>query len=144
MQARRGPGQFQWNAGGWFGSQLGGTVWMLVAGAMFIPQPRVAAGVLALCFVIPNAVGCWLWSRRDRLAPYPSIQWLIIVMGVFAAIAFVTFHQSGPLMYLDFQPSPFPKTLYWLLLVFPAMMLMFHLNERGARTRRKETEQETT
>ena len=144
MQPRTGPGQFQWNAGGWFGSQLGGTAWMLVAGLMFIPQSLVSAGVLMACFAIANAVACRMWLRRDRLAPYPSIQWLIVVMGVVAAIAFVTVDRSGPLMYLDLEPSPFPKTLYWYLLIFPAMMLMFHFIEREGRKRRARTERETT
>ena len=144
MQPQKGPGQFQWNAGGWFGSQLGGTVWMLVAGVMFLPQSLVSATVLIACFAIANAVGCRLWLRRDRLAPYPSIQRLLAVMAVFFVVAFVAFDQTGPLMYLNLEPTPFPKNLYWLLLMLPAIMLMFHFIEREARKRREKTERETT
>ena len=41
-----GPGQFQWNTGGWFGGQLGGTLWILVGAAtlilMLATEPRLA------------------------------------------------------------------------------------------------------
>ena len=48
-QAKRGTGTFQWNAGGWFGGQIGGTAWMLVAGVLGL--------AILVCFLIPNVVG---------------------------------------------------------------------------------------
>jgi hypothetical protein len=29
---------FYWNAGGWFGGQIGGTVWLLICGLVFFAK----------------------------------------------------------------------------------------------------------
>ena len=47
--SRTGSGQFQWNPGGWFGSQLGGTIWMLILGVMMLVRlPLLGAIALLL------------------------------------------------------------------------------------------------
>jgi hypothetical protein len=67
-----------WSAGGWIGSQLGATLWMLVAGiAASTRAPAAGLGVLALC-AAANGVGLWLWRRR-ALAFHASVQTLLAV-----------------------------------------------------------------
>lgn len=83
---RPGPGAFQWNWGGWFGSQLGGSLWLL-GGALFIRDAPGVTGVWAAAFVAVNVVGTTLWRRRDRIAPFPAILALLIICFVAAAAA---------------------------------------------------------
>ena len=59
-QPMTGPGIFQWNTGGWFGAQLGGTVWMLLAAIWMAPLNPWLAVLWLLCFAVVNAVGAWL------------------------------------------------------------------------------------
>jgi drug/metabolite transporter (DMT)-like permease len=121
---RREP--LQWNAGGWFGGQLGGTLWLLLLGILLFPKDSVAAAVVLCCFAGANLVGLLLWRRRRTGAAYPATQIMIAACGVasLAALAFLDSRPSSP----DFAPS----VPYWVLLVFPAVMLMFHLQQRQA------------
>lgn len=91
-----GPGQFQWNMGGWFGSQLGGTAWLLVGATVILPQAPWVAVWWACCFALANAVGAGLWMRRDRIPPYPAIQALLATLAVAGLLAIVVLHLFGP------------------------------------------------
>jgi hypothetical protein len=93
--ARPGPGAFQWSQGAWFGSQIGGTAWLL-AGVVQAPSPVPGLRLVWLtAFLLVNAVGLTLWWRRDRLAPFPALMILLascalaatVVLGVTAWFA---------------------------------------------------------
>ena len=62
----------QWNLGGWLGGQLGGSVWMLVAGLLSLSEDPIAAATVIVLFVLANFIGTMLWCRRDRLSPNVS------------------------------------------------------------------------
>ena len=133
MTPAKGNGQFQWNAG-WFGGQIGGTAYLIILGiilAFVDPAPGI---IILSCGVIPNIVGCALWKRRDKLAPYPSMQLLMVVIFISTVIAFVTaFHFSRNTEWhfdLDFR-------IAWILLLYPALMLWFHFIEHEGRKRMK-------
>jgi hypothetical protein len=141
-----GPGQFQWNTGGWFGSQLGCTAWMLVGAAVIAPQAPLVAAWWACCFVIANAVGTGLWWRRDRLSPYPAIQALLATVAVAGLLAVVSLHLFGPAdvrlgvgirdgrFVLDHTPGNTLRSGYAALLVgVPVMMAWFAFMERAGR-----------
>jgi hypothetical protein len=117
---------FRWNAGGWFGSQLGGTLWLLLLALLVFPKDALAASVVLACFAGANLVGIWLWRRRQRIAAYPALQGMIAACGVASLIA---------LAFLDSRPeSPgfAPSIPYWVLLIFPAVMVVFLLQRRSA------------
>jgi len=63
----------RWNAGGWFGGQLGGTVWLLLLGILLLGIDVIAALGVLLCFAGANAIGTWLWSRRRRYPLWPPV-----------------------------------------------------------------------
>jgi len=107
---------FKWNKGGWFGAQIGGTCWLLILAVLVSFRDPFTGAIAFACFAVPNLYGWSLWRRRDRLRAYPSIQKLVVVEGVFALSSQVS------------QPS-----MYAVLLVFPLILLQFHLQERGAR-----------
>ena len=125
MKARPGNGQFQWNAGGWFGSQVGATLWLLLVGLRFAGESYHLAALLALCFVVPNVVGTVMWTKRSTLDPYVAIQGLFAVIFVATAAGMVAMDCLGFLG--AFGPrADNPRSLYLLLVLFPILMLSFH------------------
>ena len=74
-----------WNLGGWLGSQVGGTCWMVIAGLLAMRLDTAAGvGVLAL-FAMANAFGLLLWRNRHRLSAYHGVQMLLPVVGLAGA-----------------------------------------------------------
>jgi hypothetical protein len=119
---------FRWKAGVWFGPQLGGTLWLLLLGLVLLPKDALAAAVVLACFAGANIVGLSLWCRRRGSSAYPAIQWMIAACGAASLIA---------LAFLDTRPDSIefaPAIPYWVLLIFPGVMLMLWLQRRpGAR-----------
>ncbi|MCP3903239.1 MAG: ABC transporter ATP-binding protein [Planctomycetes bacterium] len=131
---RVGPGRFQWNQAGWFGAQIGSSLWLLITAAiMFARDWRLGLLTLA-CFLAPNIVGTMLWRRRDRIAPYPAIQIMLATLAGAAVLAVVVLHAADHLQYLD--PRLGSEAWYLALLVIPAMMIAFHAMERAGERRR--------
>jgi hypothetical protein len=127
-----GPGLFQWSTGGWFGTQIGSTLWLPLSAWHLGPLDASLAGFLAGLFLCVNLIGTLLWLRRDRIAPYGALQLLIAVVGLVFLSALVAMDASGRLG--DFEPRlrEHPGVMYGGVAMFPAMMLLFHLRERGA------------
>ena len=124
MEARRGSGQFQWNAGAWFGSQVGSTLWLLLVGLRFAGESYLLAALLALCFVVPNVVCTVMWTKRSTLDPYVAIQGLLAVIFVATVAGMVTMDCLGFLG--AFEPRvDNPRSLYFMLIMFPALMFSF-------------------
>lgn len=115
---------FRWNAGGWFGPQLGGTLWLLLLGLAVLPKDALAAAVVLACFASANLVGLSLWRRRHASSAYPALQRMIAACGAASLIA-VAFLDSRPES-VEFAPA----IPYWLLLIFPGVMLMLWLQRR--------------
>ena len=50
----------KWNLGGWLGSQIGGTCWMVIAGVLAMRYDTAAgAGVLALFGLAAPLTSAW-------------------------------------------------------------------------------------
>lgn len=127
LQGKRGAGAFQWNRGGWFGSQIGATLWLVLLGGVLLVQSRPVGGFLVVCGVMPNLIGLALWRRRQSISPYPAIQILVAVCGFGALAAMLGLRVVGLA-----QPSSEMPSL-WFLLMYPGLMLGFHLQEQAAR-----------
>src|SRR5688572_9898745 len=85
MQSARSPQNpraSHWNAGGWFGSQLGSTAWLFVAAFVLGTESPGSAAVLFGCALAANLIGCVLWSQRARLDPYRASQLLVFVAAL--------------------------------------------------------------
>jgi len=74
-----------WNTNGWFGSQLGGTAWILVAAAIALGHNTWTGLILLVLFLIPNTVGYLLW-RKKKFSCHASIQVLFGLIGLFGLI----------------------------------------------------------
>ena len=132
-----GPGHFRWNKGGWFGSQLGGTAWMLVGSVVLFPPAPEVAGIWIACFAVANGIGSWMWRRRERIRPYPALQSLLLACGVSGLTALVALHVLRPGLQIA---RPFgmdladePRNLVWLIIVVASLMAWFHFLEWNAK-----------
>ncbi len=128
FDGKRGPGRFQWNRGGWFGGQIGSTLWLILLGGSLLMRGRSAGAALLALGLIPNLVGTWLWRHRRTRSPYSALQLLVAVAGACALVGLQVLSRSGlPPASLGL-PSGFG-----LLLIYPGLMVLFHFRERAAR-----------
>ncbi len=136
MQCKRGTGGFQWSTGGWFGAQVGSTCWLLGTAILFFSQAPFLAALWLGCFASVNLVGTAIWMNRGKVDPYRAIQILLLVVFAFTAIAMVSADLFGLLGEIE-QRFKNPRLLYFVLLMFPGLMTMFHFQNR---VKSKETE----
>ena len=121
---------FRWNAGGWFGAQIGATAWIALLGILLLfDAPLLGVLVLALA-IAPNVVGTILWRMRKRIRTYPAVQALIVAAGLAGLMAIVSVDIAGR---IPVRPR---SSAYWSLLVYPFVMVVFHLRNRAARRHR--------
>ena len=127
-----GPLASHWQAGGWFGSQLGGTAWLFVAALVIASQSLTSAAVLLGCGVAVNLVGCLLWVQRARLDPYRALQVLVAATVLAGAAATRWLELRGEFALLD--PRVSPRTMYLLLAVlWLTLATVFAYKRRAAR-----------
>lgn len=128
-----------WQAGGWFGAQVGGTLWLLFL-AVVLAGPHPAAAVVAgMSFVVANLFGWRLWRRRATLSARNAT---LILLGVeFAAglISLIAADVSGALDGVV-QPGPHAAraagpAVYLNLLVFPLVGVVLWNVDRAMRKR---------
>jgi hypothetical protein len=128
---RAGEGTLQWSAGGFFGSQLGATLWIALLGGLLVPlEPLLGLGILALC-LLANALGLGLWRRRATLAPHTAIQLLCLAsLGAAAATLFLL--DAVGISELAEAELGDGRPLWTYLLVYPlVMLLLWWLDRRG-------------
>lgn len=129
---KAGTGRFQWSTGGWFGSQIGSTLWLFILGAVLLNKSTALGLLLLFLFILPNAAGWLLWRERHRIEPYPAIQALLGTIGVSSLFAVVVLDLSGYIAKLEPGMRESPKQAYGYILIFPILMIAFHiLNGRG-------------
>lgn len=127
MQPKFGTGIFQWYNEGWFGGQIGSTCWLLFIA--FRLENKLASIILIACFTLSNLIGTFLWKNRDKIDPYKAMQILLANIFLFTAIAMISMDCIGILKDLD-QRVNNPRSLYLLLLMFPALAVLFHFRNK--------------
>jgi hypothetical protein len=138
-----GPGKFQWNAGGWFGSSLGSSAWMLgTSGCLFACNQQLIAIIPGIGFVAIVLTSIALWNRRNCIYPFSAL------MTILGLIAF-----TNPFVWLIVQtlgsaesksamnwPASSWSTVFAIAIV-PVVMLWFIYLERTAIARDSELTQ---
>ena len=119
-----GKGRFQWNAGGWFGSVIGASLWMLVCSFVLWPHSAKLGVIWLTGFLAINFAGIGLYACRFRLKPYPAIQWLMLVCAVASFGAWTALVILRP----DLLPRLHATAWggYLALLIIPGLMFRFH------------------
>jgi hypothetical protein len=134
--AREGGG-FRWNAGAWFGAQIGSTLWLVILGAALSLRDDSSPGTALIALAVAvNGIGLILWEHRHRMRAYPAIQVLVAVVGCAAFVAFALLDGTSTWGLAGTQASG-ERPPYAVLLIFPAMMAMFALQEHAARRARR-------
>ncbi len=123
---KAGSGKFQWNTGGWFGSQIGSTLWLLLLGVTILNTNVIIGSILLFFFILPNMVGWLIWRERHGIDPYPAIQALLGMIGLSSLFAVIILDLSGYIAKLEPGMRDSPKQVYWYLLFFPVLMIAFH------------------
>lgn len=124
---------FSWNASGWFGSQLGCTLWLLILGSVLLSKDALAAWVCLASFAVLNAWGLHLWRRREQLRAYAGLQRFLLAASVLIALVVVVVNARGA------SVPPAPGALvstylpYWVVAAAPVLMLVFFLLERAGK-----------
>ena len=124
---------FVWNAGGWFGSQLGCTLWLLILGLVLLSKDLLAAWICIAAFMMLNTWGVSLWRRRGQLSAYAAIQRFLLAASLVVAVVVVVINGRGV------SEPPAAGAListslpYWVIGVAPILMGMFFLRQRAAR-----------
>jgi hypothetical protein len=117
----------QWNAGGWFGGQIGATVWMLVATVLAGIRNVPVGLTLLVLFAVPNLIGLALWKGR-RLSCYASTQLLIAVSGVCGLLAIYVLDKANAWAQIQTGAAVSASSTYWLLTaVYGGLLLLFYL-----------------
>ncbi len=126
---------FVWNAGGWFGAQLGSTLWMLILGAAVLRRDATGGLICLGGWAALNAWGAILWSRRGRLAAHAGFQLFLGAASlVFAAVVLAL--RARGLSQHPFAGGAVSTYLpLWVLGLAPCLMLFFYLRERSVRRR---------
>jgi hypothetical protein len=123
---------FEWNAGGWFGAQLGSTAWLFIGGFVLLRGHPASGLALLGCGLAANLLGSLLWMQRRRLSPYRGIQVLVAICCAAGLLAVRWLDLRGELGLLD--PRVGPRSMYVLLLgLLLGLLGLFASLERGAR-----------
>jgi len=119
--------QMQWNLGGWLGAQLGGTVWILVAGILSLWVSVNTAIVVISLFVIANVIGLAIWRRRERFSAYAGIQILLPVLGVVGSATVYVLERSSIYETIQVGGTVSARYTYGVIIfVVAALMLVFY------------------
>ena len=123
--------KLEWNTGGWFGSQLGGTVWILVSAAISIGHDFSTGVILLMLFFVPNIVGLILWRQR-KLTCYHSLQIVFALCGFFGLVAIFVLDRNG--LWLEIQKGgAISKEAGYLLLTITVLAIMARFHSRFGR-----------
>jgi hypothetical protein len=85
-----------WNAGAWFGSQIGATLWLAISAFVLAYRgARALAAVVFGLFLLANAVGAWLWRTRERRPIGSGFGILVVTFWVSGLAAIVAIDRAG-------------------------------------------------
>jgi len=116
-----------WNNGGWFGSQIGGTAWILIAGILSAFKDIDTGLIVLAVFAVPNIIGLFLWRNRNSISCYQATQLLIPLMGGFGILAVYMLDKRGLWYVIQSGGIVSANTMYlMLMIVVLALMLMFY------------------
>ena len=130
--------QMQWNIGGWLGGQLGGSVWMLVAGLLSFSEDPLAASTVIVLFALANLIGTMLWRRRERLSPYAAIQMLLPMLGIFGLAAVSVLDRAGVYETIQIGGTISAQATYSAIVLVVALLMLIFYFRFGRRSPKKD------
>ncbi len=126
-----------WNAGGWFGGQVGATLWMLVAGILTAVRDLTTGLIVVCLFVSANVVGLFLWVSR-KLSCYASTQIMVGFSGICGLSTVLILDRANGWEQIQSGGQISADSSYYLIgLVYIGLMLMFYLRFGRGRNKPK-------
>ncbi len=124
--------QLEWNAGGWFGSQIGGTCWIFVAAVLSMLRDVSLGLVLLGIFALANVVGYVFW-RQKKLSCYAATQWMIVMAGASGLLAIFVLDRGQ--MWLEIQSGGeiSAASAYGLVVLVAAVLMLTFYVRHGRR-----------
>ena len=122
-----------WNAGAWFGSQLGSTLWLLVSSALLAARSLSLAILVFALFLVPNLVGFWLWRSRRRIAVFTAFQVFLVVFWVCGMAAILAIDRAGAWRTLSVGGEnniAASSACVMLTVLVAALVVMFRVRQR--------------
>lgn len=117
--------------GGWFGSQPGGTVRILVAAAIALPKDISTGLVVLVIFAVPNIAGLFFWYER-ALSCYLSMQISLALMGLCGLLAIYVLDRND--LWLEIQKGgAISAKAGYLLLTATVVVVMASLHLKSGR-----------
>ena len=116
-----------WNAGGWFGGELGATGGMLVAGILTAIRDFPIGTFVVLMFALPNVIGIVLWLSR-KFSCYASTQLLIGFSGLCGLLTVNFLENTNAWMQIQTGGQVSAQSSYWIIgMVYGGLILMFYV-----------------
>ena len=124
-----------WNAGGWFGSLFGCTLWLFILGLALLTKDLPAAATSLVGCALLVTWGWHIWGSRAKRSAYAGLQRFLAGCTLVYTVVILTVNLRGassPAFDSEVLSTYLP---YWALGIAPLMMLVFYLRERsGAQT----------
>ena len=86
---------FKWNLGGWLGSQIGGSAWILLSAIFLYSLDSYLFIKLIIVFSLINILGLALWKSKEKISAYLAFQLLILLCGLFSLLTVFLINSSG-------------------------------------------------
>lgn len=127
-------GRFSWNLGGLIGSAVGCSAWMALTPFLAARDLKGIIVALGCVMVILLAVPV-LWSMRAGIEALRGI-FILLAVAFVATLSFLLFAHFMSLPLLASWPPSRPaeaSNFFWILLLYPALVLVFGFINRSGR-----------
>lgn len=128
---------FRWNAAGWFGLQLGSSIWLLIGSIVLLSETMWVGMCWLSGFLVVNGLGLCLWASRHRLRMHLAMQLLLLVVFFLGLGSVAAADLNGRRSRLAIGSTHSRWSTYGALLVVPTMMIGFYLRNRQSRNQTK-------
>ena len=133
-----GPRRFQWQTGGWFGSIIGSSAWMIPTAFILGSHRQIVLALLpAGCFLLINVVGVVLWHQRDRIRPFPALIGVLTLLSVVTPLVWLTVASQATeesVEALNWPSQPIAGLI--VLLICPAIVAWIFILEYSHQNRK--------
>jgi hypothetical protein len=141
-----GPGRFQWNAGGWFGSSIGSSAWMVVTSCFLAFHNQLTLALVpAVVFTIVLLASLLFWALRDRIYPFTALMALLGLLAIAIPLIWIVVSSYGsPAARAAMNWPVSTWTTIVVSSIAPVLMLWFLFLERSALPQNKSTRPHST
>ncbi len=118
-------------ASGWFGAQLGGTIWILIAAAAVWVLDAPEFIDLIGIFLAANLIGFGLWSYRHKVKPLLALELLIVTVALAGLLSVYILDKAQLFMRIQVGGQVSAQSTYIIIVAISlSLMLLFYWQNR--------------